>query len=41
MITAKHIDFDAHFEKKDEIKSEEIPQQTAEELLTNSEPRHN
>ena len=27
MITTKHTDFDAHFEKKDEVRSEEIPQQ--------------
>jgi len=39
LITTKHIDFDAHLERKDEAKLEEIPQQsstTAEGLQTNS-----
>ena len=27
LITAKHIDFNSHLERKDEVKLEEIPQQ--------------
>jgi len=38
LITTKHIDFDWHLDKSDEVTLEEIPQQsstTAEELQTN------
>ena len=40
LITAKHIDFNSHLEKKDKAKLEEIPEHTspiAEQLQTNSE----
>ena len=40
LITAKHIDFNSHLEKKDKVKLEEIPEHTsptAEQLQTNSE----
>jgi len=40
LITTKHIDFNAHLKRKDEVKFEEIPQQsspTTEELQRNSE----
>ena len=40
LITAKHIDFNSHLDRKDEAKLEEIPQHTsptAEHLQTNSE----
>ena len=40
LITAKHIDFNSHLQRKDEAKLEEIPQHTsptAEHLQTNSE----
>ena len=40
LITAKHIDFNSHLEKKDKAKLEEIPEHsspTTEHLQTNSE----
>ena len=40
LITAKHIDFNSHLDRKDKAKLEEIPQHTsptAEHLQTNSE----
>ena len=40
LITAKHIDFNSHFEKNDKAKLEEIPEHsspTTEHLQTNSE----
>ena len=40
LITAKHIDFNSHLEKKDKAKLEEIPEHTSpttEHLQTNSE----
>ena len=40
LITAKHIDFNSHLEKRDKVKLEEITEHTsptAEQLQTNSE----
>ena len=40
LITAKHIDFNSHLQRKDEAKLQEIPEHTsptAEQFQTNSE----